>query len=87
MKNLIRRLPADSQLAKEVNGESAEWSQTDHLLAIVADRIADLHWAYVSVNSEDEVERPEPIPRPGIEDKPEVEAATQADMASFFTSM
>lgn len=83
--NLIRRLPPDSELGREMHGEAAEWSRTDHLLAILADRIADLHWAFVCANSENPPGRPEPLPRPGVAPT-EVTGATRSEMTDFFFS-
>jgi hypothetical protein len=83
--NLIRRLPPDSQLGREIHGEAAEWSRTDHLLAVLADRIADLHYSFICANSEDKPDRPEPLPRPGIS-VPGIAASTPSEMASFFSN-
>jgi hypothetical protein len=85
MLNLIRRLPADSQLSREVNGDSAEWSRTDHLLAVVADQLAHLQWAYATVHSDSEPPKPAPISRPGVTEDV-IPAASNADIASFMAS-
>lgn len=89
MMNLIRRLPAQSELSREVHGLSAEeasWSRTDHLLAIVADRLAEANWMFASANSDDDIPQPEPIPRPGVS-PPEIPASSDAaDQAAFFAS-
>lgn len=88
MLNLIRRLPADSELAKEAHGitpEEASWSRTDHLLAIVADHLAVSNWLFSSAHSESPPERPIPISRPGPEPEP-VAASSTADQAAFFAS-
>jgi hypothetical protein len=74
MLNLIRRLPADSQLSREVNGDSAEWSRTDHL-----------QWAYATVHSDSEPPKPAPISRPGVTEDV-IPAASNADIASFMAS-
>lgn len=86
MLNLIRRLPADSELARERHGEAADWKRSDHLLRIIADRISDLTWVYTAANSETEPPRPEPLPYPGMDDEQDLEAASAADMANFFAA-
>lgn len=44
------------------------WSHTDHLLALVADRLSVVQWTLVTVHSDKgkAPKAPEPIPRPGI---------------------
>ncbi|MFJ8231748.1 hypothetical protein ACIQ9E_17590 [Streptomyces sp. NPDC094448] len=61
---LVKHLPADSAVSREINGEVAEWSVTDYLLAAVVDHLAAANWMYVCVNSEDPPAQPEPVPRP-----------------------
>jgi hypothetical protein len=88
MLNWIRRLPADSELSKEIHGispEEASWSRTDHLLAIAADHLAVGNWMFASANSDDTPERPIPIPRPGSEPDVMPESSV-ADQAAFFMS-
>lgn len=89
MMNLIRRLPQGSELSKEVHGltaEEASWSRTDHLLAVIADRLAEANWMFAEVNSEEDQERPEPIDRPGVNAAVSaVPASSAADQASFFS--
>jgi hypothetical protein len=87
--NFIRRLPRDSETAKEVYGEDAEWSRHEHLLAIVADRLAVLDWHFVcsKTSPDDHPPRPTPIPRPGVEANAEPEPIPEAsagDIAKFF---
>ncbi|MCX5091758.1 hypothetical protein ACFVW1_18020 [Streptomyces olivochromogenes] len=65
---LVRHLPRDSALLKELHGEAAEWSLTDHLLANVVDRLAEANWMFAMVNRDEDSEPldyPEPVPRPG----------------------
>lgn len=89
MMNLIRRLPPDSELAREMHGitaEEASWSRTDHLLAIVADRLAEANWMFASANSDNAPDKPEPIVRPGAsEATSSVPASSTADQAAFFS--
>ncbi|GAA4819468.1 hypothetical protein [Streptomyces ziwulingensis] len=64
---LIKHLPRDSALNRDLHGEAADWSVTDHLLAAVVDHLAAANWMFASVNSEegDQPEPPVPVPRPG----------------------
>ncbi|MFI1027650.1 hypothetical protein [Streptomyces sp. NPDC020951] len=63
---LIEQLPRDSALNRELHGEAAEWSVTDHLLAAAVDHLAAANWMFACVNSEegDQPEPPAPVPRP-----------------------
>ncbi|MFI9807622.1 hypothetical protein ACIHEJ_25215 [Streptomyces sp. NPDC052301] len=71
---LIKQLPRDSALNRELHGEAADWSVTDHLLAAVVDHLAAANWMFASVNSGEgeQPEYPEPVPRP-------VDAAEETD--------
>lgn len=71
---LVRQLPRDSALNRELHGEAAEWSVTDHLLAAVVDHLAAANWMFASVNSDEgeQPDHPEPVPRP-------VDAAEETD--------
>ncbi|NEA37795.1 hypothetical protein [Streptomyces sp. SID11385] len=65
---LIRHLPRDSATVRATEGEAAEWSVTDYLLAAVVDHLAAANWMFSLVNSDGESEQPdmpEPVPRPG----------------------
>lgn len=92
---LVRQLPRDSALHRELHGEAADWSVTDHLLAAAVDHLAAANWMFASVNSEegDQPEPPAPVPRPsydeetpGPENEPEVEepAPSTVQLARFF---
>jgi hypothetical protein len=89
--NFIRRLPRDSETSKEMYGEDADWSRTDHLLAIVADRLAILDWHFVCSKSQEgqAPERPAQIPRPGIAPEPEPEeiqaVSSISEVNAFFS--
>ncbi|MEU9855453.1 hypothetical protein [Streptomyces sp. NPDC047974] len=64
---LIKHLPRDSALQRDLHGEVAEWSVTDHLLAAVVDHLAVANWMFSCVNGAedgDAPEFPEPVPRP-----------------------
>ncbi|WP_308122062.1 hypothetical protein [Streptomyces sp. TRM70350] len=65
---LIKHLPRDSALNRELHGEAAEWSVTDHLLAAVVDHLAAANWMFACVNTAEEGDLPDPpvpVPRPG----------------------
>lgn len=63
---LATHLPADSATARALHGEAARWSLTDHLLAVVADRLAIMSWQLAGNRH---APRPEPLPRPGVNDQ------------------
>jgi hypothetical protein len=65
---LVKHLPRDSAVNRDLYGEAAEWSVTDHLLAAVVDHLAAANWMFACVNSDDESGQPDPpipVPRPG----------------------
>ncbi|MEV8036997.1 hypothetical protein [Streptomyces sp. NPDC086182] len=89
---LVRHLPRDSALLREVQGEAAEWSVTDHLLAAVVDQLTQANWMFATVNQDEDaapLDFPEPLPRPGVppEDPGPADTApampSPADMARF----
>ncbi|MFE0649153.1 hypothetical protein ACFVZH_11240 [Streptomyces sp. NPDC059534] len=66
---LIKHLPRDSAVQRELHGEAAEWSITDHLLAATVDHLAMSNWMFACVNTgedSDPPEAPTPVPRPGV---------------------
>ncbi|QDY78505.1 hypothetical protein FQU76_20615 [Streptomyces qinzhouensis] len=67
---LVKHLPRDSAVARAVNGESADWSLTDYLLAAAVDQLAIANWLFTCVNSDDPPEQPEPVPRPQLPPDP-----------------
>ncbi len=94
---LIKHLPRDSALQRELHGEAAEWSVTDHLLAAAVDHLAVSNWMFLCVNGAedgDQPEPPKPVPRPGTgEDGDETpdggpeqapEAVSAGQLARFF---
>lgn len=92
---LVRQLPHDSALNRELHGEAADWSVTDHLLAAAVDHLAAANWMFASVNSEegDQPDPPAPVPRPSYgeetpaqENEPEAEepAPSTVQLARFF---
>ncbi|OEJ97987.1 hypothetical protein [Streptomyces thermolilacinus] len=95
---LVRHLPRDSALAREVHGDAAEWGVTDYLLATAVDQLAEANWMFATVNQDEDaepLEYPTPLPRPGSGDSgaaggadaPEDGTATPgpAELARFFS--
>ncbi|MEU2231366.1 hypothetical protein [Streptomyces vietnamensis] len=69
---MIKHLPAEGAVQREIHGESAEWSLSDHLLAAVVDHLAAANWMFQCVNSSEDDETPDPpkpVPRPGLTDE------------------
>ncbi|MEU6990654.1 hypothetical protein ABZ953_08365 [Streptomyces sp. NPDC046465] len=97
---LIRHLPRDGAVARETEGEAAEWSVTDYLLAHVVDQLADANWMFAAVNQDedaDPLDPPKPLPRPGADRQPTSQGAhptqeptldpkpTATQLAAFFS--
>ncbi|CAL9506839.1 hypothetical protein SUDANB38_03582 [Streptomyces sp. enrichment culture] len=64
---LVRHLPRDSALAREVHGEAADWTATDYLLATAVDQLAEANWMFATVHQDEDaepLEYPKPLPRP-----------------------
>ncbi|MER5903040.1 hypothetical protein ABT150_23525 [Streptomyces mirabilis] len=83
----LRNAMSDEELAEQADQgepERGRWSQSEQLLAVVADRVADLAYLYASANTESKAKKPkqpEPIRRPGakqVKPKREISEA-QAD--------
>ncbi|GKQ35652.1 hypothetical protein ALMP_21950 [Streptomyces sp. A012304] len=85
---LIQHLPRDSALNRDLHGEAAEWSVTDHLLAAVVDHLAAGNWMFACVNSEesDQPEPPVPVPRPGDGSPERADATDGTDGAADGTA-
>ncbi|MEW2391162.1 hypothetical protein AB0933_22705 [Streptomyces venezuelae] len=67
---LIRHLPREGAVARETEGEAAEWSVGDYLLAHAVDQLAQANWMFATVNQDedaDPLDPPQPIPRPGTD--------------------
>ncbi|MFE4334263.1 hypothetical protein ACFRQM_34085 [Streptomyces sp. NPDC056831] len=76
---LVQHLPRDSALARELHGEAADWSVTDHLLAHIADQLSESNWMFARVNSDtdgESLDYPKPVPRPA--DEPDAAAEPAA---------
>ncbi|MFI6979842.1 hypothetical protein ACIBSV_14780 [Embleya sp. NPDC050154] len=83
---MIQHLPArDSATHRELHGEAADWSLTDHLLANAVDHLAVLNWMFGTVNSgEDQspMDFPEPTMRPDSLLPPTAAAPAPSDRAT-----
>ncbi|MEU9084580.1 hypothetical protein [Streptomyces sp. NPDC048357] len=80
---LLKHLPRDSAVNRELFGEAADWSVTDHLLAATVDHLAAANWMFACVNAaedDDPPEAPEPVPRP--DGKPYGSADAESDAES-----
>ncbi|MFF0433080.1 hypothetical protein ACFYU9_12760 [Streptomyces sp. NPDC004327] len=61
-------------MQRELHGEAAEWTVTDHLLAATVDHLAVANWMFACVNTgedDDQPEPPQPVPRPRVMDEDE----------------
>ncbi|MFF3528917.1 hypothetical protein ACFYX5_19825 [Streptomyces rubiginosohelvolus] len=67
---LVKHLPRDSALVRDLHGEAADWSVTDYLLATAVDQLAESNWMFATVNQGEEAEAleyPVAVRRPGGE--------------------
>ncbi|MFD5323906.1 hypothetical protein [Streptomyces sp. NPDC127092] len=65
-------------MSREIHGESADWSISDHLLAAAVDHLAVANWMFQCVNTsedDDAPEAPKPVPRPGVTSADDEESA------------
>ncbi|PWS42571.1 hypothetical protein DKT74_21415 [Streptomyces sp. ZEA17I] len=65
---LVKHMPRDSAVSRELDGDGAEWTVSDYLLAAAVDHLAAANWMFASVNTDEDSEPPEapvPVPRPG----------------------
>ncbi|MET7810978.1 hypothetical protein ABZT26_08950 [Streptomyces sp. NPDC005395] len=94
---LVKHMPRDSAVNRELHGDGAEWTVTDYLLAAAVDHLAAANWMFASVNTDEASEPPEPpvpVPRPGDEApsadpageeaEPPVAAPSRAELMRFF---
>nr|WP_052499260.1 hypothetical protein [Streptomyces vietnamensis] len=73
---MIKHLPTEAAVQREIHGEAAEWSISDHLLAATVDHLAVANWMFQCVNSSEDDETPDPpkpVPRPGVTDEDDEE--------------
>lgn len=66
---LLKALPRESLVVREISGPVAEWSQLEHLMATMVDELRGLCYAYVSAHSGKgkKPPKPNPIVRPGMD--------------------
>ncbi|MFF4740496.1 hypothetical protein ACFY2W_32110 [Streptomyces sp. NPDC001262] len=78
---LLKHMPRDSAVNRDLHGEAVEWDAGTHLLAAAVDHLAVANWMTATINSGEDAEpldHPEPVPRPGDSDlSPEPAAAHQ----------
>ena len=76
------------QAAEQGEPEKGRWSQVEQLLALLADRVAQLQYTLICVNTEKKSQRPdvpEPIRRPGAKPrKKKVAPMTDAAAETLF---
>ncbi|MDJ0465193.1 hypothetical protein [Streptomyces sp. H27-C3] len=78
---LVKHMPRDSAVVRDLHGESAEWSVTDYLLATTVDQLAESNWMFATVNQDEEaepLEYPVPVARPSGDSADESEATGTA---------
>ncbi|MFE9258612.1 hypothetical protein [Streptomyces sp. NPDC006879] len=65
---LVKHMPQDSAVGRELHGEDSQWKVTDYLLAAAVDHLAAANWMFACVNTDEESDPPQapvPVPRPG----------------------
>ncbi|MVO87424.1 hypothetical protein GPA10_22335 [Streptomyces sp. p1417] len=85
--------PGRSTLAAAID-ESAEWSESDYILARISDAVELSNWMYYQANSgegSEEIDAPAPLPRPGraheaLATEPASYASTD-EVVDFFNRM
>ncbi|MFD7339277.1 hypothetical protein ACFV98_25170 [Streptomyces violascens] len=66
---LVKHLPRDSAVNRDLHGEAVEWDASTHLLAATVDHLAVANWMTATINSgedADPLEYPEGVPRPSL---------------------
>ncbi|WP_370419780.1 hypothetical protein AB8O64_16205 [Streptomyces sp. QH1-20] len=97
---LVKHMPRDSAVNRNLHGEAVEWDSSTHLLAAAVDHLAVANWITATINSGEDsepMEYPDPVPRPSLEESnPETDSLsdeeglesatlpTPADLARFF---
>ncbi|GGR23191.1 hypothetical protein [Streptomyces netropsis] len=68
---LVKHMPRDSAVNRDLHGEAVEWDSSTHLLAAAVDHLAVANWMTTTLNSGEDSEPPdypEAVPRPGFPD-------------------
>lgn len=71
---LVKHMPRDSAVNRDLHGEAVEWDASAHLLAAAVDHLAVANWMTATINGGEDgepLEYPEPVPRPGLPESPE----------------
>ncbi|GAA2439493.1 hypothetical protein ACFPFX_07210 [Streptomyces mauvecolor] len=80
---LVKHLPRDSAVNRDLHGEAVEWDASTHLLAATVDHLAVANWMTATINSgedADPLEYPEGVPRPQLNgERPDADAAQDED--------
>ncbi|MEU7134512.1 hypothetical protein [Streptomyces sp. NPDC046261] len=66
---LVKHMPRDSAVNRDLHGEAADWDVSTHLLAATVDHLAVANWMTATLNSGEDSEPldfPDPVPRPGL---------------------
>jgi hypothetical protein len=61
---IVKHLPRGSALVRELHGDDPPWGLTEQLLAAAVDALNGANWQRGSGKLKD---KPNPIPRPGVE--------------------
>ncbi|MFI8941149.1 hypothetical protein [Streptomyces syringium] len=71
---LVKHMPRDSAVNRDLYGEAVEWDSSTHLLAAVVDHLAVANWMTGTINGGEDSEPldfPEPAPRPALPKAPQ----------------
>jgi hypothetical protein len=67
---LVRQLPADAALWRNIDPQAAVWGPSEQLLAAAVDALNVANWQRQSIHSKRRSAPPEPIARPGVKPQP-----------------
>lgn len=65
---IIENSGQGTALFRKLNPKEWVWTHTDHLLALVYDKLAEHNWM-ISKDGAKGIKRPKPLPRPGLVDE------------------
>ncbi|MEU7164959.1 hypothetical protein AB0A70_09975 [Streptomyces morookaense] len=93
---LVKHMPRDSAVNRDLHGEAVEWDASTHLLAAVVDHLAVANWMTATINGGEDgepLEYPEAVPRPAaaVPEEPALTGTgsdplpTPDELARFFT--
>ncbi|MEU3352667.1 hypothetical protein [Streptomyces sp. NPDC037389] len=66
---LVKHMPRDSAVNRDLHGEAVEWDASTHLLAALVDHAAVANWMTATINGGEDAEPidyPEPVARPEL---------------------